>query len=747
VYNFGYKMSAEPVLSLGDWIKRRRRLLDLTQQGLADRVHCSVNTIKKIETDSRRPSKQLADLLASQLEVPEEQRSLFLDVARGIRSVDSLGHLNQPSEPPQRRIHLDLIPAPASPILGRESELDELTRLLKDACLVTIIGPGGIGKSSIAQVLAIGYQKRGERVSYIPLVGLDSPEHIPFALASALKLDVPSDADFLEQILVFLQSKKILLVLDNFEHLLDGATVLNTIITASPNTKLLITSREQLGLPGEQVFPLQGLRYPSGTSEAGNWDQYPATSVFVLRARLLIPDFKPMNPEDVVKICQLTEGLPLAIEMAASWVASLSLPEIVSELERDMEILTHTSRLRTSSRHATMRSVFDSSWRILSETEREQFSSLCVFRGGFARQSAEALCGVNKETLASLVRRSMLKFDYKSSRYSIHTLLQMYGEDRLKSAGRHGKIQRLHAEYFMELAGGFTAHLHGKAQKKWFDSLEVEQDNIRAALSFLLSNTEESVSAIRLIIDLCWYWRIHSQVREALGWLETALQVKTDSIPLKAALHFHAGHFGWMQGDYDFALSHQQESFRLWKSLGADGIRGQAYSLHSLGMIAILREDRDSVEKNFAECLSLFEQARDSWGVAFTWKWIGVNHMHTGRAVEAVQFLQKAEEYFRACGDDWALGLTLGFYGWIAYDMGNLAKAKEIAEEAREIRASWGHSSSMIDSLELLVEIAIKQGDKLEARNLCHSALDAADEIGNQKHVAYFKSKLDSLNS
>lgn len=740
-------MPAEPVLSLGDWIRRRRRILDLTQQGLADRVHCSVNTIKKIETDARRPSKQLAGLLATQLEIPDEQRSLFLDVARGIRSVDSLGHLKQPSESPKRRLHQDLISAPASPILGRESELDELTRLLKDARLVTITGPGGIGKSSIAQVLASGYQKRGERVSYIPLVGLDSPEHILFALASALKLDIPSDADFLEQILAFLQSKKILLVLDNFEHLLDGATVLNTIITAALNTKLLITSREQLGLPGEQVFPLQGLRYPSGTSDVGNWDQYPATSLFVLRARLLIPDFKPMNPEDVVKICQLTEGLPLAIEMAASWAASLSLPEIASELERDMDILTHTSRLRTSSRHANMRSVFDSSWRILSETEREQFSSLCVFRGGFVRQSAEALCGVNKENLASLVHRSMLKFDYDSGRYSIHTLLQMYGEDRLKSSSRYGKIQRLHADYFIKLAGGFATHLHGKEQKEWFNSLEVEQDNIRAALSFLLSNAEESVSAVSLIIDLCWYWRIHSQVRDALGWLETGLQVGIDSIPLKAALHFHAGHFGWMQGDYDLALSHQQESFRLWKSLDVDGIRGQAYSLHSLGMIAILKEDYVSAEKEFVASLSLFEQAGDSWGVAFAWKWIGVVHMHTGRNTEALRFLQKAEEYFRACGDDWALGLTLGFYGWIAYDTGNLTKAKEITEEAREIRASWGHLSSMIDSLELLVEIVIKQGDKLEAQNLCRSALDAAEEIGNQKHLAYFKSKLDSLIS
>lgn len=739
-------MPAEPAHSLGDWIRHRRKMLDLTQQGLADRVHCSVNTIKKIETDSRRPSKQLADLLASQLDIPEEYRPLFLDVARGIRSVDSLGRLTQSSEPQHHRFNLDLIPAPASPILGRESELDTLTRLLKDARLVTITGPGGIGKSSLAQALIIGYQNRGERVAFIPLVGLDSHEHIPFAIASALKLDIPPDADLIKCIQSFLQSKKILLMLDNFEHLLDGAMILNTIITASPDTKLLITSREQLGLPGEQVFPLQGLRYPSGTSDGSNWDQYPAISLFVERARLLIPDFKPTNPEDVIKICQLTEGLPLAIEMAASWVASLSLPEIVSELERDIDILTRTSRLGDS-RHGSMRSVFDVSWQVLSETEREQFSSLCVFCGGFTRQSAESLCGATKENLASLVSRSMIKFDHESGRYSIHALLRMYGEDRLKVSGRYEKIQRLHVGIFLKLVDAFTAHLHSDEQKEWFDRLADEQDNIHSALSFLLSSGEESVVAIRLIIDLCWYWRIHSQVREALKWLDSALQIGIESIPLKAALHFHAGHFGWMQGDYDFARSHQQESFRLWKSLGIDGIRGQAYSLHSLGMIAILKEDHASAEKSFVESLPLFEQAGDLWGVAFTWKWIGISHMYTGKETEALKFLQKAEEYFRTCGDDWALGLTLGFYGWVEYDTGNLAKAKEIAEEAREIRASWGHSSSMIDSLELLVEIAIKQGDRLEAQGLCRSALEAADAIGHQKYLAYFKSKLDSLNS
>ncbi|HSM70210.1 MAG TPA: helix-turn-helix domain-containing protein [Anaerolineales bacterium] len=738
------------ISSLGDWIRRRRKALDLTQQGLADLAYCSVNTIKKLETDARRPSRELASQLASQLEVPEDKQSLFVDIARGVRSLEMLEKLTTPSDVEIKavdaRLKTHAPPAPAFSIIGREPELDALTQLLKESRLVTITGPGGVGKSTLAQTVMTAYGKLGQSALFIPLVGLSAVEHIPFSIASALELNIPFHSDPLKQILAYLANKHMLIVMDNFEHLLEGASILGQIVQSAPSVSLLVTSRERLRLPEEQNFPIQGLRYPEEENFTGDISLYPALELLVGHARRINPDFSAEDKKNLVLICRLTEGMPLALEMLASWTDVMTLKDILHELTLNHEVLAD-SGFKADARHRSMRAVFDSSWQMLDKIERNVFARLCVFRGEFTRQAAQALTQASFRMLSVLAGRSMVKMDYKSGRYSVHSLLRIFGEEQLKGSGLLASVQDDHAKFFFDLAQTARPHLHTAEQEDWFDELDLERDNIRAALSFLSSEDGQREQFGRLLSALSWYWRIRSWVVESRLWLERALAVDDYSAETLANLYYHAGHFGWMQGDSEYARTNQQKGLALWESLGERGVNGMAYSHQSLGMIADLEEDHERAIEEYLTSIRLYDASGDSWGVAFARHRLGGTLLTIGRIDEAYEQFQVCEQYFRECGDRWALGLVLGFFAQIEFQKGNLSSAREYAEEARIIREDFRHIHSVIDMTGLLAQIALEQGEKDRAYELLGAAIKLSKEIGNQQYIKSFSERLADLES
>ncbi|HSG45539.1 MAG TPA: NB-ARC domain-containing protein, partial [Anaerolineales bacterium] len=610
-------MSVE-IYSLGEWIRRRRKALDLTQQGLADLVPCSVNTIKKLETDARRPSRELASLLASKLEISKDKQELFVDIARGVRSLDMLEQLTSPTDVDLQiadaRLEPDLQSASVFSIIGRDLELSALTDLLKESRIVTITGPGGVGKSTLAQAILADHQKHGKRGFFVPLVGVSAVEHLPSTLASTLGLDVPFQSDPLEQIISYLTNKDLLLVLDNFEHLLDGASVVGQVVQSAAGVKVLVTSRERLRVTDEQAYPLQGLRYPEEHDFAGEISTYPALELFVDRASKINPVFSFEDKKTLAQICQLTEGTPLALEMLASWADVLPLKDIIPELTRNIDVLANADP-RADARHRSMRAVFDSSWQMLGKQERNVFSRLCVFQGGFTRQAAEVVGGASLINLSTLAGRSLIKMDYESGRYSVHSLLQLFGEEQLTDASLIEDVRKDHAECFFSLAKTAGAHLHTADQEDWFEQLDLERENIRAALDALLSSQDEKGG--RMIVMMSWYWRIRSKVVEARQWLAQALNIKQLSKETRANLHYHAGHFGWMQNEVEFARSYQLKSLELWEALGESGINGKAYSHQSLGMIAELIDHHEKALEEYQTSIELFKASGDFWGVAF----------------------------------------------------------------------------------------------------------------------------------
>jgi transcriptional regulator with XRE-family HTH domain len=322
-------------LHFSEWLKCRRQELDLTQEQLAQRASCSVFAIRKMESGERRPSRQLAEILAKALEIPIENQPSFIQVARGERNVESLhtilpGRASLPGG--ETRPTTGSLPRLPTPFIGREPELAALGQLLQDpqCSLITIVGPGGIGKTRLA-IQAATRQKNifPDGVWFVPFAPLNSSEYLTPAIADALKFRFQGSAAPQEQLLNYLHDKTALLVLDNLEHLLDGAGLFTEILNACPQVKLLVTSRERINLLSEWLFEIRGLPVPPD-SQTEQFEEYSSVALFLQSARRVRIGFE-LDEEQrrwVLNICQTTEGMPLGIELSAAWVGLLSCKEI-----------------------------------------------------------------------------------------------------------------------------------------------------------------------------------------------------------------------------------------------------------------------------------------------------------------------------------------------------------------------------------------------------------------------------------
>src|SRR6266545_4062733 len=343
---------------------------------------------------------------------------------------------------------------PLTPLIGREGELAQLAERLEDRnCrLLTLIGPGGIGKTRLALQIASGL--RGsfrDGVYFVPLAALNAADMLVPAIASALGFALHGLADPKAQLLAYLRTKDMLLVLDNFEQVLDGADVLSDLIQAAPGVVVLATSREPLHLRVEWLMDLDGLPVPQDV-EASSVERSSAVQLFVQTARRMQADFalSPATSPSVVRICQLVAGTPLAIELAAAWVRSQSCVEIARALEQSLEQLATTMR-DVPARHRSMRAVFEHSWRLLSDAEQGVLRRLAVFRGGMEADAAEQVAGATSSLLAALVDKSLLRRN-GAGRYDLHELVRQYAGEQLEAAGEAGEIRNQHTACFLALA-------------------------------------------------------------------------------------------------------------------------------------------------------------------------------------------------------------------------------------------------------------------------------------------------------
>jgi predicted ATPase/DNA-binding XRE family transcriptional regulator len=498
--------------SFGEWLKRRREALRLTQRALAAAAHCSVPMLKKIEGDERRPSPELARLLAGALRVPVEQHAAFVAAARGERAVDALWPIQADADAADWQAY-DPSPLPpaATTFIGRVNELGEIAERLAqaDCRLLTLVGPGGIGKTRLALQAAEAYgadtqPSEGEFAQpavFVPLASVSAAAAIPEAVARALRLNLSGPPEAL--VISFLRRRRMLLILDNCEQVTGDLAWLGELLGHAPGVKLLTTSRERLHLAEEHVYAVPGLAE--------------ARALFVERARRVAQDFdEQAERPNIARICGLVENLPLAVELAAGWTPLMSCAQIAEHLKRDLGLLATDVR-NVPERHRSLQTVFDYSWRLLTETEQQALMRLSVFRGGWLAEEGQAVARANLHLLRRLVDTSMVRAG-KGGRFDLHESIRQYAAWRLAEAGLQAETQRRHFDAYRALATRLYPKQFGPGAMAGVAAFDQEQPNIRAALAWGLENREME-GVFGLLYHMWFYWSRRGAYQEGSEWL------------------------------------------------------------------------------------------------------------------------------------------------------------------------------------------------------------------------------------
>jgi predicted ATPase/transcriptional regulator with XRE-family HTH domain len=732
-YNFQTDMEEQgsPII-FSEWLKRRRKALDMTQNELAKRAGCSVGALRKIEMGDRRPSKQLAGLLAKALEIPEEDQPTFIRVARGELNLSRLGQLPptpshplpdlasllqaQPGTALDARLKspttINRIPSQTTPLIGREAEFTALERLFNDPLcrLLTLTGIGGIGKTRLA--IEFGQSKQAEfpgGVFYIPLTSVNSPEKIVPAIADVLGCGFSGPSELKEQLLNYIADhiqQAALFIFDNLEHLLLPASMQNEkfgvveltaeILQRLPNVKILGTSRERLNLRGEWTYELHGLSVPP-TEFVGRLEEYDSIALFVKSAQRVRSDFQVTGEEQspLIQITQLVEGVPLAIELAAAWVGMLSCQEIAREVKSNMDFLT-SSMHDIPERHRSLRATFDHSWKLLSEDERGALCQLSVFQGSFGRNAAQQIAEASLPILASLSAKSLVRRT-EDGRYDLHEVIRQYALTHLNEHPLNLETHERHSKYYLNLVRKEESLLKSSSQQDAIRRLTGDIDNIRAAWVWAIDhhNFDQLGEAGR---GFGWYFEITGLYREGIEHLEKLLHAlkagprgqKRQRLMGLALIHQALLYF--RKGVFVRASQLYEESILILRPIGDQILLADA--LVFSGTILYMYGEYERSRASQEEGLVYARQSNQRWFEA--WAIYNLGHLDSliGRYAEGYEQMLVGLSIWRTLGDPQSIALGLNFLVPTLIKLGRFEEAKAFMRESitlcEESKNRWG---------------------------------------------------------
>jgi predicted ATPase/DNA-binding SARP family transcriptional activator len=613
--------------------------------------------------------------------------------------------------PPRTPAPLHNLPAQTTPFIGRETELAELTQLLArpDLRLLTIVGPGGMGKTRLAQELAATHLDRFEHGVYFVRLGpLASAESIIPAIAEALNFSFYSGSSPEQQLHHYLREKQVLLLMDNYEHLLDGVNIVVELLKAAPGLKIVATSRARLNVREEQSYSISGIDFPDEVL-AKDIEQFSAVKLFLKSARRIRSDFALTAGDvgSVGRICRLVQGMPLALILAATWVEVLSLAEIAEELGRSLDFLAGNLR-DLPERQQSMRAVFDHSWRLLTEQEQEVFRQMSVFRGGFTREAAEMVTGATLLTLRALVNKSLLQHT-PAGRYEIHELLRQYAVAQLDRAEKLDQtvaggeaVRERHSAYYCAFVQAREADLKGARQQPALAEIEADHENIW----------------------LAWNWAAEQ------GQVERLAQA-IDGLAL-----FHDWRGRFQEGEIAYRLAAE----RLAAALSAEELLILTKLLTWQALFCRRLGQPERASRLFQESLLCLNSGRladrdTRLEKAFVLLEMGKYLAYTDRQ-EAKRLLGQSLILYQALGDRWATARVLASLGSIAWHLSSYEEAKQRLQESLVIRQELGDQRGMAKTLNMLGRVIRHQGQLEACEQLQRESLVILQKLGDQDSLA-----------
>lgn len=685
-----------------------------------------------------------AQSLRAELDVPPaiETTALYHQIRQG--GVNA-GNSKRRSEPVTARVARHNLPAATTPFIGRVKELSELTNLCRDTTrrLITILGPGGIGKTRLALAVAADLvDDPAHGIFFVPLAQLSDPAHMVPTIAAALDLQFQADGRTAhQQLLDYLQQKQLLLVLDNFEHLLEGVELVQELLQSCPALRLLVTSRERLHLSGETLFTLGNLSFPTWETPA-SIQAYDAVQLFIETAGRVRPHqtWHADEMQYIARICRLVGGMPLGIILAAAWVEVLSLAEIAAELTQGFDWLEMEFR-DLPERQRSMRAVLAYSWQRLTAAEQAVFMRLTLFRGGFTRGAAQAVAGAALPVLARMVDKSFVQRGV-GGRYDIHELVRQYAERQLQAAGTYATAQAAHGAYYLNFLQQCEAGMAGAEQLPIILQLEADFENIRAAWQWAVQTHNYALVDAALDGLFRWFWLRRSRQHEGLALLHLAHQQWAPAAgqtppPVWGRILVRLLE---QQGPWLIAPTMVRE--RVVQALAlAQQHANQAeitFCTWVLGLVIVSENRMAERKKDLRLALYPYEQCIDVWRANEDPFWLGQaleNLGHTYRLLtqcdRALPYLQESLALRSTQADLFGRARSLREIAWVRFVQGLEHETLDAAQAAYALQSELGDQQGMADSRFFLALCLLCCGDWPRAKELLHLARHFAEETNN----------------
>lgn len=778
-------------VTFGEWLKGQRKRLDLTQEELAQRAGCSVFALRKIEAGERRPSKQLAVLLAAALNVPPEEQEIFSLVARGERPLERLlGRAAAVPTPagsrPESAAAPASLPAPQTRLVGREPELAAIHRIFSQPhCrLITLTGPGGIGKTRLAiQYAACHQQVFPGGVYFVPLASLDSGWQIIPAIAEVVGCAFSGPANLKEQLFAFLKrqaAQPALFVLDNVEHLLEPAEpedaaapgLVVEMLQQLPQVKILATSRERLSLHGEWTYELHGLGVPADEMIA-EMESYSAIELFIQSARRIDADFyqSPGQQRDILRICRFVDGIPLAIELAAAWVGVLSCAEIAGEIETNIDLLTTTMH-DVPRRHRSIRAAFDHSWNLLNDLERDVLQQLAVFRGGFFRDAAEQVAGASLPLLASLVSKSLVRRK-ENGRYDLHEVIRQYAYSFLRGRPLEEATHDRHCLYYLAALARREKDLKSHRLQEVKRELINDLENIRQAWAWGVEHGYYP-ALLRANRALGWLYETSGLHQEGIDQFELLIKkidcspaspegsrLRGEALAAQSLLYFRKGEFTHAQARLEKSVAilrplrdplaiadpfvylgvilHLNGDLERSGALLREGRAHaqatgdrwfEAYAIYNLGYIASLRGQYADGYAQMSDGMAIWRELGDPYSIALGLNYLTPTLVRLGKYQLACDGLEESIRLCDASGNRWGAGTAYRLLGMTNMAMENYRLAQSLFQKSLDTFSGFTTGWDIASTTVSLAQSYLLAGRLKEARKTFAEGLALAVQAG-----------------